>query len=652
MERPFRAYKGTEPYVFASYSHLEDDLVYDDLLYFHNQDIRIWYDEGIEPGADWRDELADAIADCSLFIFFVSQRSIESAYCRQEINFALNRERRILLIYLEKTHLPRALEFSLADRQAIARYNYTADDYHDVAFSAITDRAQFGRRSTSAHKNSDRSIAVLPLLTIGTDDDFLGEGIAAELATGLSKIRDIKIVPRALAFAQADNRDDPIKVAANLGVRHVLDGTLRRAGSRLRVTTELIDVELGGASLWSERYDRVFEDIFDVQEDIANAVTEALRSEFGIGLGREMVDVGTRDPVAYQAYLQACHVRFRLTPEGVKQTTDFLREAVAADPEFLEGYLLLLTMLEAGQIFYGGEAEKEIESLEQRARALDFGRNRVNWFWNERNRSQSTQVFTVPSDDETLFREMIFHADHPAAQGLNPNRWYFAGFGVDDVAEPVQRAIACYALMLAQAGLYRLALSFFQKSGCDSLAAGCCIMGLSEHEGAREFLAAYGERRPDVVLNRIGHASALHRLDRSEDASVEEFRLQPILNEDMRNIVLIHGAYYRKDFKQLEKLSVNILNFNVPIFFKGLVTLFTDMEAAIEIFHEAYESGDVLLKSIRLFIPLYLPIEVLVELDQQPRFAELMSKIGLDAAWMVELEQRAKALAMKMIHSS
>ena len=103
MERPFQAYKGEDPYVFVCYAHDDAALVYPELVRLKEHGFNIWYDEGISPGHTWRDEVALALTQCKVFLYFVTPRSVASSNCLKEVNFCLSRERRILAVHLERT---------------------------------------------------------------------------------------------------------------------------------------------------------------------------------------------------------------------------------------------------------------------------------------------------------------------------------------------------------------------------------------------------------------------------------------------------------------------------------------------------------------------------------------------------------------------
>ena len=122
MEKTFPAYQGDEPYVFISYAHGDAGVVYPELERLNALGFNVWYDEGIIPGSVWRDELAQRIENCGVFVLFVSGRACASDNCLKELNLALNSGRPVLAVYLELTELPPGLRLSLSDRQAILKY--------------------------------------------------------------------------------------------------------------------------------------------------------------------------------------------------------------------------------------------------------------------------------------------------------------------------------------------------------------------------------------------------------------------------------------------------------------------------------------------------------------------------------------------------
>jgi hypothetical protein len=119
---PFEAYKGIEPYIFVSYAHKDGKMVFPDIKYLHDQGFRIWYDEGIDPGNEWPEDVANSLANASVFIVFISPNAVNSRNVRNEINFALNYKKQFIAIHIIETQLPVGLELRMGDIQAILKY--------------------------------------------------------------------------------------------------------------------------------------------------------------------------------------------------------------------------------------------------------------------------------------------------------------------------------------------------------------------------------------------------------------------------------------------------------------------------------------------------------------------------------------------------
>jgi len=121
-EQPFHAYAGNEPYIFISYAHKDSARVYPIIADWHNQGYRIWYDEGIDPGNEWPDEIAKALEHSSQFVIFVSKNSVASKNVRNEINYALDSNKKFLSVYLEDADLPPGMKLQMGSIQAVMFY--------------------------------------------------------------------------------------------------------------------------------------------------------------------------------------------------------------------------------------------------------------------------------------------------------------------------------------------------------------------------------------------------------------------------------------------------------------------------------------------------------------------------------------------------
>lgn len=127
---PFEAYKGTDPYIFVSYSHKDTRIVFTDIKRLHDKGYRIWYDEGISPTKEWSEEIATAIEKSAIFIYFVSPRSVDSKHCRNEAYFALDEGKPFLAIHIEETNLSKGLMLRMNSTQAVKRHLISTKDYY------------------------------------------------------------------------------------------------------------------------------------------------------------------------------------------------------------------------------------------------------------------------------------------------------------------------------------------------------------------------------------------------------------------------------------------------------------------------------------------------------------------------------------------
>lgn len=184
-----------------------------------------------------------------------------------------------------------------------------------------------------------KSIAVFPFADMSPDSDqeHFSDGIAEEIINSLVHLKELKVAGRMSTFQFKDSKFDLREVGAKLGVSNVLEGSVRKQGNKLRVTAQLISIE-DGFHLWSERYDRTFDDIFTIQDEIALAITEKLKITLLQGDREKITKVHTRNPVAYDLLLKG---RFHLNRRGISILTaiQFFQKAIEAEPGFALPYV-------------------------------------------------------------------------------------------------------------------------------------------------------------------------------------------------------------------------------------------------------------------------------------------------------------------------
>lgn len=179
---------------------------------------------------------------------------------------------------------------------------------------------------------SERSIAVLPFANLSADkeNEYFSDGLAEEIINALTRIPGLKVTARTSAFAFRGKDQDVRRIGEALDVRTVLEGSVRRSGTRIRVTAQLINVS-DGYHLWSDRYDGELSDVFAVQDEIATAIATALKVKLSGSAGRARY---TPKLASYEAYLKGVHEAQKLTPDGLSRSQGWFEQAIALDPNF------------------------------------------------------------------------------------------------------------------------------------------------------------------------------------------------------------------------------------------------------------------------------------------------------------------------------
>ena len=183
----------------------------------------------------------------------------------------------------------------------------------------------------------DNSIAVLPFVNLGEnrEDDYLGNGIANEVINGLARITDLKVTARTSSFSFKEGVADIPTIGKKLGVASILEGTVARFGDRIRVNVQLVNVE-DGFQLWSEKYDRSFTAIFDLQDELAQRICEQLKIKLSAVSTPERP--GYSNVEAYNLYLKGLFFSQRWSADNVEKAMAFFSKSIELDPLFALPY--------------------------------------------------------------------------------------------------------------------------------------------------------------------------------------------------------------------------------------------------------------------------------------------------------------------------
>jgi TolB-like protein len=260
------------------------------------------------------------------------------------------------------------------------------------------------------------SIAVLPFdnLSVEPDNAYFADGLTEEVIADLSKVQALRVISRASSMRLKNARKDFATVARELGVRYVLQGSVRRAGQQLRISAQLVDA-IRDEHVWAESYDGTLEDVFSIQDRLARVIVAALELQLTQGEQRRLAERPIRDVQAYECYLRARHEAWRWRPDTIAHAIQLLRNGLAIVGDNARLYAALghahLQYREAGADFSAAaidEAERcadKVFALEPRSASgfrlrgwIQYARGLVQ----DAVRSLKTALELDPNDPDTL----------------------------------------------------------------------------------------------------------------------------------------------------------------------------------------------------------------------------------------------------------
>jgi len=631
VKKPFKAYRGTEPYTFVCYAHADADAVYSEISWMRDDGFHIWYDEGIEAGVSWRDEVASAIMQSSLFLIFISPNSVRSGVCLQEINLALTYERKILAVHLEETMLPPGLELSLSDKQAIVKDDYSESEYRSKLFRALNTYVynwDAGEEIEPAPKAlEDSSIAILPFSNRSgsQDGEYLSEGIADELIHGMSQLKHLRVVS---GFAFRNQDLDIRNIGRRFKVRSVLDGSVQQSGERIRISVRLTDTS-DGSLIWSNRYDQEIADIFEIQDNVASSVLQALEVSLQAG-GEPALDIGTQNVLAYDAYLLGTHEKRKDQQESYRQAIKYFTRATEIDPHFGRAFYQLGMCYWELTVYVGQDAAtiKSAEQAFEQARKLRYVPE-VPWIHVQRRLHPEIRPTQRQLAVEAL--ELIREQD---------TSW--RGF------EFVQ-----LGRCLGSAGFFQASFDYLSKRTADANEVSSRIESvesdrqsllpvLNRFAEAIESLSEQLENKPDDLLARLNRAMLFSRTRQFGQAEQDIHLLAGKPHHDFANF---YHLYWQNRVEDAQRYLEKILRDDtLPLRFRFWACSMTgQIEQAIAHMESSAERGAPIF-NIRVLLHSALPGHRIAELEAHPRFHRFLGNFGIDAGWCAELSDLANAV--------
>jgi serine/threonine protein kinase/Tfp pilus assembly protein PilF len=268
----------------------------------------------------------------------------------------------------------------------------------DSSRRPAVEKSEASTAPAAGAASAKKSVAVLYFenQSGAKEDEYLRDGITEDVITELSKIRGLNTFSRPTVLAFRDKAVTPAQIGQQLGAAYVLTGTLRRAGARLRISAQLIDTHTD-FPLWSERFDREMKDVFEVQDEMARKIAEALRVTLSPQELEALADKPTENPQAYDLYLRGKRYARRLTRQDVEFALQMFENAVAMDPSFALAYA---SCANACAMYYSFFSRDQV--WVERAREASGRAVALRWDLPETHISQAWVLYAAGLYDEAV----------------------------------------------------------------------------------------------------------------------------------------------------------------------------------------------------------------------------------------------------------
>jgi serine/threonine protein kinase/Tfp pilus assembly protein PilF len=465
------------------------------------------------------------------------------------------------------------------------------------------DRARALSASNSVYVRrpiSEKSIAVLPFLDMSENKDqrYFSDGLSEEMITLLAQIKDLEVIARTSSFHYRGTQVPIAQIGSALGVAHVLDGSVRRAGDTIRVSAQLIRAD-DGVHLWSQTYDRDLKDIFQVQDEIAAAVVAALKLKLLPALG---LDPNRSDnPEAYNQFLLARQFGRRGNAEDLERALNAYRKAIALDPNFAAAYAGL-SFSETALAVSTQDAAMFAQAHDNAEKALELAPQLVDGY-------RARALLRLETLDFAGAR-----ADSEQALNLAP--------GESAVQSLYGMQIAAYGKIPQAIKAMNKAIELDPLSGYAWANVGLFLTMTGDYRAARQALERALAISPtnDSFHFALGQ---LHMLDGRLDEARAEFQKQT--NEAIRQMataMIEHASGHEKLSQQALKELIAKHAADMAYQVGDLYAWSGDKDKAFEWLGRAYEQRDSGLNGIA-----YDPL--LAGLQNDPRYGALLKKLGL-----------------------
>src|SRR5665213_2028448 len=337
------------PDIFISYSRKDAVQALELAERLRAEGMGVWIDQrGIEAATSWSGEIADAIRGAKAFVLLLSASSTESPNVKKELGVATEVGCSLVPVEIETMELNRDFLYHLAGLQRVA-----IADFEGIVRALTKLGIGSGEAGEPGHyrsgavpappKDSRKSLMILPFedLSPTADNQWFADGIASELISALSNVKSLRLADNQATKEFRSYHGQLTTYAHTMNIRYFVQGDVRKFGDQIKISSRLLDIETGD-HLWQDSMKGTMNDIFDIQEKVAEKVVEGLKvhlaSDEKKKLAEPLVRTGTENAEAYELYMKASEYFNRQTKEGIQLAVQLLTEAIKLDPAYARAY--------------------------------------------------------------------------------------------------------------------------------------------------------------------------------------------------------------------------------------------------------------------------------------------------------------------------
>ena len=342
--------------VFVSYSRDDAGRVLEVAGKLRAAGVSLWIDQGgIDAASQWSEQIVNALEGAKVLLLMVTESAVHSHNVAKEVVLVSERKGHILPVFLEPTVIPPALKYQLAGIQHV---EYFAGNSSDASFNAIlrslerigvkfaetqappaASDAGVAAPARAPVSGEAGALAVMPFDNISPDQetDYFSDGLTEELIARLSLVSEIDLISRWASKQLKEKKQDVRAIGTELGARYIVGGSVRRFQDSVRITVQLVDVGTN-RQLWGNTYKGKLDDIFDIQEQVAQQIVEALKLKLTFSEKVSLTKRQTVNAQAYDLYLRGQDYLYRLTKRSVEYAIQLFEKAIELDPRYAAAY--------------------------------------------------------------------------------------------------------------------------------------------------------------------------------------------------------------------------------------------------------------------------------------------------------------------------